>query len=113
MGLGIAGGVVGILSAIIVQLFGAVGASLGEATEDAATTQSAETIMNLAWGAYAFSILGIIGGGFAIAKPRLAAVVLVIATVGVVISISFGAIVAAPLMAIGAILVFFGRKSGQ
>lgn len=113
MGLGIAGGVIGILSAIVIQIIGATIGGIGAGVEDQESIESGATIVNLAWGAYVFSIIGIFGGAFSTAKPKLAALLQIVAALGILISISFGAIIASPLLFIGAVLAFLGRKSSR
>ncbi|HEY3063217.1 MAG TPA: DUF4064 domain-containing protein [Chloroflexota bacterium] len=76
-------------------------------------TEGASTVVGLGWAALGLSVLGIIGGALALAKPRLAGLLLLIAGIGGTISISLAYVVAGPLLVIGGILALVGgrRKS--
>ena len=60
-------------------------------------------------GAFSFGILGLLGAALTLAKPRAAAALMLLSAVGITISISMFALLAAPLFLIAAALAFFGR----
>ena len=94
--IGIIAGLFGILSAVLALAVGGIGGS--------------STVVGLGWSALAFCILGFLGAGLAMGKPRLGALILLIAAVGVLISVSWFAVIATPLFLIAATLAFFGRR---
>jgi hypothetical protein len=79
--LGVVGGVLGIIGALVA----------GEA-------------------AFVFCFLGFLGAGLSIAKPRLGSLLLLIAAIGMIISISEVAIGPAPLLLMASLLAFLGRR---
>lgn len=103
--IGILGGVFGIISAIMALAVGGLG--------QAFHTHNGTEVAQLGWLALVCALVGILGAGLVMAKPRLGAAILLIAAIGITISISFFAVVAAPLLFIAAVLGFFGRKSGR
>jgi len=99
--LGIIAGLFGIFSALVVLLFGGLG--------DVVDAEGAEGVYGSAIGAFSFGILRLLGAALALAKPRVAAALMVVSAVGITISISMFALIAAPLFLIAAALAFFGR----
>lgn len=99
--LGVLGGVIGLFMAGGALVIGGVGAAVG--------AQGASTVIGGGWLALALSILGIIGGALAMAKPKLAGWFMVIAAVGGFISVFMAYIVAAPLLLIGGILALVSK----
>jgi len=92
--LGILGGIAGLFGAMFAMGLGAVGG--GTAGNGIA--------------ALIFSILGIVGGSMAIAKPKAAGIMMLIATIGGFIAVFVGYIVAAPLLLVGGILSLVAAK---
>jgi hypothetical protein len=100
--LGIIAGLAGLLSAVLALMVGGVGAAF--------EAEGASQIIGLGWSALGFSLLGLFGAAMSIAKPRLAALVMAVAGIAVMISISLFAVIATPLFLVGALLAFLGRR---
>jgi hypothetical protein len=94
--IGILGGLFGILSAVLALVVGGIGGS--------------GTVVGLGWSALVFCILGFLGAGLAMGRPRLGALILLIAAIGITISVSWFAVIAAPLFLVAALLAFLGRR---
>lgn len=103
--LGILGGVIGLFMSGGALFIGGVGAAVGAA--------GASTVIGGGWAALALSILGIVGGALAIAKPKLAGWFMVIAAVGGFIAVFLAFIVAGPLLLIGGILALVSKDKVQ
>ncbi len=103
--LGILGGIFGILSAVAALFIGGLGGAF--------EAEGSETIVGLGWSALFFCFLGLLGAALALAKPRAAAAIMLVAAIGITISISLFAVIAAPLLLIAAILAFLGRQKGD
>ncbi len=103
--LGILGGVIGLFMSGGALFIGGVGAAVGAA--------GASTVIGGGWAALALSILGIVGGALAIAKPKLAGWFMVIAAVGGFIAVFIAFIVAGPLLLIGGILALVSKDKVQ
>jgi hypothetical protein len=102
--LGIIGGVFGLLNALLALGWGGLGRALG--------TQGANQVVGLGWMAFIFAFLGTVGAGITLAKPRLGALMLLIAAIGMSIPISGYAVVAGAMFLIAALLAFMGRSTG-
>lgn len=63
--LGLIGGVIGLFAAGLALGIGAIGGATG--------AQGSGTVVGLGWAALALSVVGIVGGALALAKPRAAA----------------------------------------
>jgi hypothetical protein len=103
--LGIIGGIFGIMSARLAFLVGGMG--------DFFDAEGAETVVGLGWSALFFCLVGIVGAGLAMVRPLVAAVLMLISAIGVIVSISLFAVIAAPLFLVGALLAFLGRREGR
>jgi hypothetical protein len=101
--LGVVGGVFGLIAALLALGIGGIGSATGQ--------QGGGQIIGLGWSAFAFCILGFLGSGLAMGKPKLGAVLLLVAGLGFFISISWFAIITAPLFLIAALLAFMGRRT--
>ncbi len=99
--LGIIGGVFGIFASVFALGVGGLGSAFG--------TQGANTIVGLGWSAMFFCLLGFLGSGLSMAKPRAAALLLLVSGLGFIVSVSAFAIVTGPLFLIAALLAFLGR----
>ena len=84
MVLGILGGLAGLGGAIVALFLGGLGSAFG--------AQGAGLISNLGFFAIPLSILGIVGGAMASAKPALAGKLMIASAVGGFIAIQFGEI---------------------
>ena len=101
---GILGGVGGFIAALSVFLArGVVVAFTGG--------EIGEEIALLAIVAFVASVVGLVGGAIAIARPKTAAVLMLVAAIAGVISISAAFIPATILLLIAALLVFLGRNA--
>jgi hypothetical protein len=99
--LGIIGGIIGLVASGFALGVGAIGSATG--------AQGSETVIGLGWAALGLSVVGIVGGALSLAKPRVAALLMLIAGIGGSIAISIAYVVAGPLLIIGAVLAFLGR----
>lgn len=72
--------------------------------------KDASLISNLGFSAMAFCLLGFLGAGLAMARPTAGGVILLLAAVGFLISVSWFAIVTTPLFALAALLAVVGRR---
>ncbi|MBU0478161.1 hypothetical protein KKC91_06305 [bacterium] len=103
--LGILGGLAGIVGAIMALLAGGVGAAL--------EAEGASTIVTLGWVAFPLALLGIVGGSLAIAKPKVAGILMLISGIGGFVAVSMGYIIAGPLLIIGGILGLIAKKEDK
>ena len=92
--IGIIGSAAGFVAAVIALFIGGVGVAL--------EAEGASKITSLAFGAIGASIVGLVGGALSIAKPRFAAVLMVLSAVVGAISISAFYALGAALLVIGA-----------
>jgi hypothetical protein len=100
--LGIIGGIIGLFAAGAALFIGAVGTATG--------AEQAGGVVGGGWAALALSVVGIIGGALAMAKPRAAAVLMLIAAIGGFISVFIAYVVAGPLLLVGAMLAYVGNR---
>jgi hypothetical protein len=103
--LGIIAGLAGLVSAVFALFVGGLGGAFD--------AKGAETVVGLGWSALGFSLLGLVGAALSLAKPVLAAVIMLIVRVAILISISLFAVIATPLFLIAALLAFLGRNTRQ
>lgn len=100
--LGVVGGIFGIIAALLALSIGGIGSAVGQ--------EGAGMIVGLGWSAFLFCLLGFLGAGLAMGKPRLGALLLAVSGFGFLVSVSWFAIITAPLFLIASLLAFFGRK---
>ena len=105
MVLGIIGGLAGIAGAFFALFVGGLGTVFG--------AEEARTAVSLGCAAIPLSLLGIVGGAIAKAKPTAAGILMLISGIGGFIAIFMGYIIAGPLLVIGGILALLGRKESQ
>lgn len=103
--LGVIGGVFGIFASLFALGVGGLGSAMG--------TEGANTVIGLGWSAMFFCLLGFLGSGLAMAKPRAAAGLLLISALGFIVSVSAFALVTGPLFLIASLLAFLGRGPRQ
>jgi len=103
--LGIIAGLAGLVSAVLALFVGGLGGAFD--------AEGAGTVVSLGWSALGFSLLGLVGAALSLAKPVLAAMIMLIAGVAVLVSISLFAVIATPLFLIAALLAFLGRNTRQ
>ena len=97
---GIFGAMAGFVGAIVALAVGGIGAAFGEGTD----------VAWLGFGALVMSVGGLVGAALSIAKPRIAAVLMVVSAVFGLIFISFGYVLATVLLLVAALLAFLGRE---
>lgn len=105
--LGIIAAVLGIVASLIALSLGGIGRAVG--------AENGELIARLGWWSLFFDFLGFMGSGFALAKPRLAGVLLLVAGIGFFLSISWFAIISGPLFLIAGLFALMGggrRRAG-
>jgi hypothetical protein len=98
--LGIIGAVLGIFAALLALSVGGIGQATG--------AEGGALVTALGWWSLAFVFLGFVGSGLALARPKLAGALLLVAGVGFFISISFFAIISGPLFLLAAMFAFMG-----
>jgi len=103
--LGILGGIAGIVGSILVLVVGGIWSAFGG--------EGAGTVTTLGWVSLPVSLVGIVGGALALAKPKIAGIMMLLMGIGGFIAISLGYVVAGPLLITGGILALVGsRKTG-
>jgi len=100
--LGIMGGLAGLAGAIFALLVGGLGAAL--------EAEGAQTVIGLGWAAIPLSLLGIVGGALASAKPTAAGILMLVSGIGGFVAISMGYIIGGPLLILGGIFALIGRR---
>jgi len=100
--LGIVGGIAGMCGAAFALFVGGVDAAF--------SASGTSSVVSLGVIAIFFSLLGLIGGGLALSKPKVAGVMMLISAIGGVISISWGYAVALPILLAGGIFALIGKK---
>ncbi|MBS4007490.1 MAG: DUF4064 domain-containing protein [Clostridium sp.] len=100
--LGILGGIIGMGGGFFAALFG----GLGQAFQ----AEGATMVTGLGLAAIPAGILGLVGGALAIARPKLAGLLMLISAVVGVILVSAAYIVASIFLVIGGIFAFIGNK---
>ena len=99
--LGLIGGIIGLFAGGFAIVVGGIGTAV--------QTNRAGTVVVLGFIALGLAIVGIVGGALAQAKPRVAAILMLIAGIGGFIAVSLFWIVSGLLLIIGAVLAFLGR----
>lgn len=102
MVLGILGGLAGLGGAVFALFIGGLGSAFG--------AQGAGLVSNLGFFAIPLSILGVVGGAMASAKPALAGKLMIASAVGGFIAIFFAYMIAAILLIIAGILAIMEGK---
>ena len=106
--LGVLGGIGGLIGAALALLLAGAAEVVGEMSGEGAG--AGEEIAALGLMAFVASVVGLVGGAIAIGKPKAAAVLMLVAAIVGLISISFAFIPATILLLIGALLAFLGRN---
>ena len=101
--IGLIGSFAGFAGSVIALLAGGVAGALGD-------DETGSAIAIAAFVALVFSVVGLVGAALSIAKPRLAAGMMVASALAGVIAISLGYIAATVLLLIAALLAFLGRN---
>jgi hypothetical protein len=100
MVLGIIGGIIGLFAGGVALAIGGIGSVAG--------TQGAGTAIGGGWAA--LSVLGIVGAALALARPKVAGALMLVAAVGGFVSVFVAYIVAGPLLLIGGLLALLARR---
>ena len=104
--LGILGGLGGLLGSLFAVSIGGLGAAF--------QAEGAQEVVGLGGAAFVFAIIGIVGGALAMAKPKIAGWLLIIAAIGGLIAVSMAWIMAFPLLLIGGIiLIIYARNENK
>lgn len=103
--LGIIAGIAGLVSAVFALAVGGLGGAF--------EAEGSGTIVGLGWSALFFSLFGLVGGALSMAKPRIAAAIMLVASAAILISISMFALIATPLFLVAAVLAFLGRHKQE
>ena len=101
--LGIIGGIFGLIGATFALFIGGLGGAL--------EAEGASQIVGLGWFGFLFAILGIVAGAIAIAKPKIAGILMLVAGIGGIISISAAFAPASILLMVAGILALVGSRS--
>lgn len=105
LGLGIGGSAVGVLVWILQDLTGAIVAHF-RAVQGAA-------ISSYAWGTLAVTMIGFVGAGLAIGKPRIASGLLIIACLGGFFTVGRYWTLPGALLFVAALMAYLGRNGGR
>lgn len=105
LGLGIAGGAIGLIVSFLEYVFGAIG--------QATNTHGSATISGLAWVAFAAAVVGIVGGALVLSKTRIASGMLIVACIAGFIAASLFWILPGVLLFMAALLAFLGWLFGR
>lgn len=100
--LGLLGGLFGLFGSGCAIVIGAAGSALQQA--------DGQTVTNLGWAATVFSIVGLLGSGLAMGRPKVGGVLLLIAAVGGTISVSAAYFFAGALLLVAGLLALFAQK---
>jgi hypothetical protein len=100
--LGIIACLAGLASAVLALMVGGVGAAV--------EPEGASQLIGLGWSALGLSLLGLTGAALWIAKPQLAPLIMAIAGVAIVFSISMFAVIARPLFLVRRFWAEFGMR---
>jgi hypothetical protein len=93
--LGITGGVLGVISGLVVLAFAGVGGMFGVEVAGQVAVQSLVAV--------GFGVAGVVGGAVAGGNPRVAWWLMWAAVVGGVVAVSWGWVLAGPVLAAGAV----------
>ncbi len=95
--LGILGGLTGLISAVIVLLFGGVGEMYCLGTD-------------LSYAAIPAAIMGLVGAALSLAKPKAAGILMIISAAAGVCFIYYGYLIPAVLLLVGGIFALIGQR---
>lgn len=100
--IGIIGALGGIGGALFALTIGGLGGVFG--------AEGAEMVVGLGWAAIVISLIALVAAALAIAKPMVAGIIMIIAGVAGIISISYAYVIGGPLLIIAGILAIIGKK---
>ena len=100
--LGIIGGVLGLLAGLLVIAVGG--------TAVAFEAEGGGEVTGYGFATFALAVIGIVGGALAKGSPGWASALLAVAGIGGFLSAGLFWLLSGPLLLIGALLAFFGRK---
>jgi hypothetical protein len=102
MVLGIIGGVFGFFAALFALAVGGI--------SSAANVSGGGRVVALGYAAFFVSVMAIVGGALAPKMPKAAAILLLLTGVGGFVCVSAFWLLSGPLLIVGALLAFLGRK---
>ncbi len=100
--LGIIGGIAGIFGGLAATAFGGIGEAL--------QAEGATTVTNLGLVSIPVALIGLVGGALAIAKPKLAGILMIFSSIVGLIMISAAYLIAFILLLLGGIFAMAGQK---
>jgi len=100
--LGIIGGIAGFGGALFALFVGGIDAAF--------SASGTSSIVGLGVAAIFFSLIGLVGGALVLKKPKAAGIMMLVGAIGGVISISWGYVVAFPVLLVAGILALIGQK---
>src|SRR5260370_2458059 len=110
LALGVTGGVIGLIAAVIALGLGGLGGVLSSST-DVSSQETYGKVVVGGWIALGASTVGIIGGAVAMGRPRAGGILMLVAAIAGVAGISLFYVISGPLLFVGAVLAFVsGRK---
>lgn len=101
------------VAGILALILGAAGSGLGSLADDAQIIEEAGMIGARGVFAILISIIALVGACLSLAKPKVAAIIMLIAALSGLIAVGWAAILGGILLIIGAIFAFLGRKEGR
>jgi hypothetical protein len=113
MALGLTGGIIGLIAAVLALTVGGIGSALQGADTTATTANQVNFGMVTAggWIALGASIVGIIGGALAMGRPVAGAILMLAAAIAGFIGVSLFYVISGPLLLVGAVLAFVGSRN--
>lgn len=104
--------IIGIIGAIA-GFGGALFALFVGGADAAFSASGTSSVVGLGIAAVLFSTLGLVGSILALKKPKTAGILMLIAAVGGVISVSWGYVIAFPLLLLAGILALVSQKKNN
>lgn len=93
--LGLIGGIAGLFGSIFALSVGGIGSAV--------SAEGANTVVGAGVAALILSLLGIVGGSLAIAKPKVAGIMMLTASIGGLVAVFAAYFIAFPLLLLGGI----------
>ena len=103
--LGLIGGIIGLIASVLAMMVGGVDAAF--------SSSGTSVITGLAWAAFFFSILAIIGAIVVRTKDKLGGILLLVSAVGGFVCISMFYLISAILIGIAGIMGLIAKKEGN
>tara|TARA_Y100000588_G_C14226434_1_gene913363 strand:+ start:854 stop:1213 length:360 start_codon:yes stop_codon:yes gene_type:complete len=110
---GILGSVALFGGGLFILLLGGVGQGLGAITDDAQYAQEFEQVGMRGIYAILISIVALVGACLSIAKPKIAAAIMLVSALIALVAIYGAAILGSILLAVGSLFAFLGRNESK